>query len=282
MQDQDEYLNAFRGENAEPVDLNAAPEGETDTPAVAVVIDAEKAVDDAAEEAGLPQEEPAEAPMDGEVAEAPVEKTPEEIQREKSWEGRLKKREEELAAREAALTEAKPEAIGDEEIAEIQRRLGEDFGDEFVQMITKLAGYEAQKVAGSSIAGQLNPLAETVAQAIADVQQAFATQHFSAIAEAHGDFQEIVNSPDFQAYIDGLPEADKAQAIQVIQGGSPKQVIGLLNGYKASLSQQQLAAPAEEPDLEAAEGVRGSAPVALPGRVPVSDDDEYRSAWNSM
>ena len=290
--DEQEYLNAFRGKkDAEPT--QDAAEGENDTPAVAVVIDAEQAVDDAAVEAGLPEGEVAEeAAAEGEsVAQEAAEEggeevSPEDLQRQKSWEGRLRKREEELAAREAAAASMPAaEEVGDEEIAAIQASMSEDFGEEFVQNIMKLAGYAARKEAADSIGSHINPINETIAQAIMDVQEAFRSQHLSAIADAHEDFQDIVNSEPFSAFINELPEDQKAVATQVIESGTPKQVIGLLTQYKASLTPAQQEAPVDssmEDALDAASGVRGSSPVQLPERAPVGGEDEYKAAWDSM
>ncbi len=311
--DQEEYRNAFYGEGDKEVadksndaeQSNDAAEGDSDTGAVAIVIDPVAAVDDAAEENGLPTSEDIAASQDapqtdGEMAEEVPESkdtleeeiSPEDIQRQKSWEGRLKKREEELAAREAALSapklaeggEAAPqEVVDDQDIADIQQKLADDFGDEFVQMIMKLAAYEARKMSGSAIDEKLAPINETLNQAIGDVTAAFQSMHFASIADAYEDFQEIIASPEFQQYVESQPEEKKAAAMQVIEAGNARQVIALLNDFKASIEAQGKGdEPVSDEDLDAAEGVRGSAPVTLPQRAPVGDDDEYKSAWASM
>lgn len=74
-------------DEATPAD--GAAEGATESPAVAVVITGEEGGEGATD-----------APADGAEATDPA-----DIQREKSWEGRMRKREQELAAREAALAE---------------------------------------------------------------------------------------------------------------------------------------------------------------------------------
>lgn len=306
----DEYRNAFNKEGGEEVadkskdaeQNQETAEGDSDTPSVEIVIDPETAVDDAADEAGIPGKEdvmPAEeTPV---VAEEPVEQvasedemSPEDIQRQKSWEGRLRKREEELAAREAALSADKGEvqlAEGGESdgegIEEIKQELSGDFGDRFVEMIVKIAADEARKLAGKAIESQIGPINETLNQAINDVSEAFRSMHFGAIAEAYEDFQEIIGSPEFQQFIESMPDEQKAVAGQILESGTAKQVVKLLADFKASIEasgngNNVVSEEAEDPALDAAEGVRGSAPVSLPGRAPTSDDDEYRSAWNSM
>ena len=299
MQDR-EFSKAFNEEDVtdesvgNEVSLTAA-EGMSDDDTGAVVIDAKTAVNDAAEEAGIDTSagQPdliAEAAAEGEtVGEEQAEQlSPEDLQRQKSWEGRLRKREEELAAREAALNSGNGEeqpAADDAEIAEIRQRLTEDFGDEFVGMISKLAAHEARKLAAEDIDSKLNPIQQTIAQAIQDVHAAFESMHFGAIAEAHENFEQIINSPEFGAYINGLSGDEQEAAQAVLANGTPKQVINLLNAYKDSLEQkaEQVGSDTSVDDaLDAAEGVRGSSPVQLPGRVPVGDEDEYRAAWDAM
>ena len=294
MQDR-EFSKAFNEDVTDEsvgneVSLTAA-EGMSDDDTGAVVIDAKTAVNDAAEEAGIDTSagQPdliAEAAAEGEQAE---QLSPEDLQRQKSWEGRLRKREEELAAREAALGSGGngevPAAADDAEIAEIRQRLAEDFGDDFVGMISKLAAHEARKLAAEDIDAKLNPLHQTIAQAIQDVHAAFESMHFGAIADAHENFEQIINSPEFGAYINGLSGDEQEAAQAVLANGTPKQVINLLNAYKDSLEQkaEQVGPDASVDDpLDAAEGVRGSSPVQLPGRVPVGDEDEYRAAWDAM
>ena len=209
MQDR-EFSKAFNNEDVtdesvgNEVSLTAA-EGMSDDDTGAVVIDAETAVNDAAEEAGI---DTSAGQPDLTAEEQGEQISPEDLQRQKSWEGRLRKREEELAAREAALGSGghgeAQSAADDAEIAEIRQRLTEDFGDEFVGMISKLAAYEARKLAAEDFDSKLNPIQQTIAQAIQDVHAAFESMHFGAIADAHENFQDIINSPEFGAYINGL------------------------------------------------------------------------------
>lgn len=289
MQDR-EFSKAFNDEDVtdesvgNEVSLTAA-EGMSDDDTGSVVIDAKTAVNDAAEEAGI---DTSAGQPDLTAEEQGEQISPEDLQRQKSWEGRLRKREEELAAREAALGSGNGDAqsaADDAEIAEIRQRLTEDFGDEFVGMISKLAAYEARKLAAEDFDSKLNPIQQTIAQAIQDVHAAFESMHFGAIADAHENFQDIINSPEFGAYINGLSGDEQEAAQAVLEGGTPKQVIGLLNAYKESLEQKaEQSGPdsSVEDALDAAEGVRGSSPVQLPGRVPVGDEDEYRAAWDAM
>ena len=191
----------------------------------------------------------------------------------------MKKREEELAAREAELGNQPAAAeVGDEEIAEIQAKLAEDFGDEFVQMISKLAAYSAAKSAPVVDSGEIGTVKEVINQAINDVQEAFQAMHFGQIADAHDDFQDIFQSEQFNQWLSTLPEEQQQAAAGVVQGGRAGQIIKLLNQYKDSLQQDSQMTDEED----AAMGVSSSSPVSLPTRAPASGNDEYKQAWDAM
>ena len=305
---QEEYLKAFRGESdaeenmADPVVDESAAEGDAETPAVSMTIDAANAVDAGntpADEQAVAQEAAAEGePVAEEMAEqgAPEEAmegqgeeiSPEDIQRQKSWEGRLRKREEELAAREASMSAA-PAAgddSSDEEINEIRQRLADDFGEEFVAMIGKLAAHEAKKLAASSIDDRIEPINASIDNVIAQMQDAFAQQHFQTISDVHEDWLDVANSGEFQSWLDSLPEGEKEQASAVIDNGTAGQVIKLLAKYKKAINSGVAEEAPEMEDLsdalDAASSVRGSSPVTLPERAPAGAEDEYKSAWASM
>lgn len=287
---QDEYLKAFNGEEEEAMmPSDDAAEGATKSTGTAVTIDAEQAVADAAEENGilpaeglptegvLPEEEAPMEPMgDPEAMEPGEEMSPEDIQRQKSWEGRLRKREEELAAREAATANA-PAVSGDAAAAIAQ--LTEDFGAEFVKMIVAIAAGEASKVAAENVGG----VSGTIDQLIADTRAAFTTMHYAAIADAHEDFMEVAESPKFKEWLESMPDDQRLEKEAVIQGGTAGKVIKLLNEYKDWCKQKD-GAQAESDDyaLDAASGVRSSSPVSLPSKAKRNPEEEYLAAWNSM
>lgn len=283
---QDEYLKAFNGEEKPAMVSDDAAEGAAEAAGTAVVMDAEQAVADAAEENGilpaeglpvdgvLPEEEAPMEPMGEEMEDGAM--SPEDIQRQKSWEGRLRKREEELAAREAAAANA-PAVSGDAAAAIAQ--LTEDFGAEFVKMIVAIAAGEANKVAAENVGG----VSGTIDQLIADTRAAFTTMHYAAIADAHEDFMEVAESPKFKEWLESMPDDQRLEKEAVIQGGTAGKVIKLLNEYKDWCKQKD-GAQAESDDyaLDAASGVRSSSPVSLPSKANRNPEEEYLAAWNSM
>jgi hypothetical protein len=146
---------------------------------------------------GVPEDE---AMAGGEpAAEEPMD--PKDIQREKSWEGRLKAREEELRMREEALAAggSKPaapaaEAPGDamedagEAVVDMaaavnagemtaeqaMKTLEEDFGPEFVKMLDVLVSAKA----GSAVDSKVGAVSKTVDQLIGELVDDKSRTHF--------------------------------------------------------------------------------------------------------
>lgn len=310
-----------RGETSESAeqidDANTAPAREVsgdegEAPAVAIVVadgeemrnEAEQAAADATSQAAAvqPGQEPA-APQ----GEEPVD--PKEEQRRRSWEGRLRAREEELARREAALkggqggegNEQASEAIekgaesleekgdmagakrvedlaekvesGEVSAKEAMATLANDFGEEFVKMITTIAANEARN-AGKQIAesatGDLRQSVEALIEDIVDDKQ---RSHFETIADAHPDFNDIAQTPEFAEFAKSYPNGE-----QIADSGSARQIVKMLGEFKKTLNKEPEQA-AENPAVDAAEGVR-SAGIRIPQ--PPTKSEGFEAAWNEF
>ena len=245
-----------------------------------------------------------------------------ETQRLKSWEGRLKAMEAKLKAAGADTKEEQAEAVGNaiekageqadtpaeeemvEQIAEqvesgeitpeqAMKQLSEDFGDDFVRMIEAIAVAKAKEAGGQAAADKVGELGKTVDDIISDIVDNKARIHFEKIADAHPDFNEIGESDEFKAYIDSLPEDEKTAAVQTVADGSAKQIIKLLNDYKAAApaapagdmdaadmpDEQMAAAPVDQSGaMDAAEGVRSSG-MKLPEQPQQAG---YEQAWKDF
>lgn len=304
-----------------------APQG-MDSADVAIVVDGdelEKAAGDAmakdTAEAAADPADPADVMSDeGDAAEVkpPMVDMEKEVQRLKSWEGRLKAMEAKLKAAgatdageqkeavseaieqaaDAADTPAEADAV--EQIAEqvedgtmtpqqAMKQLAEDFGEDFVKMIEAIAVAKAKEAGTAAASEKFGEISKTVDEIIGDIVDTKARSHFETIADAHPDFQDVGSSEEFKAYIEAMPEAGKEQAMQVIANGSAKQIIKLLDGFKKSAT----AAPAEEltqaagesivdeateEQMDAAEGVRSSG-MKLPDQPKAAG---YEDAWNDF
>jgi hypothetical protein len=269
------------------------------------------------DEGGGPAGEGGEQMADAATTEDPMDDEPtdpKEIQRKKSWEGRLRKREEELAAKaaelearnaspdapadEAAETPSREEAVeavqdavdavedGDMTPEQAIKTISEDFGPEFTKMLQTLIKAEAGKVKAETDQG-----VDELVQAIKDDK---AREHFEAIADAHPDFNEVGGSDEMVAYLEDLPDEDRAKAQKVVEGGSTRQVIKLLNGFKEWKAKgatpkgdvvegdepAAAATPAvDDPAMDAAEGVRSTG-LRLPPQPARSDD--YENSWDQF
>lgn len=301
-----EAMPAEEGAKAPPVDAEAVAELMADETANAVP-------DSEGEGPGM--SEPASAMTD--MAEDPAvdePMAPEDEQRAKSWEGRLKKREEELAAREAALREQEmgdkaegmdnwedlgeaPEmAEGDEDsgamfeaikqeaaalaqdpamLARTIKQMVDDFGRDFVVSAAALAA----PVVDMRATPYVDAIEGKMTSMIDDITQALQSMHRSAIADAHEDFEEVAQNPEFKAWIEAMPDDKKEKAVMIVDRGSAGQIVKLLTEFKSSLN-----APEKSPEdvwaEDAAAGVKGSAPLKLPTRAAASPEDEYRRAWD--
>ena len=191
--------------------------------------------------------------------------TPDEKQREKSWEGRLRKREEDIAAREASAGQSEP--------GEALAKLSEQFGPEFADLIVQ--------VIRESLPASNEEETATLRADIDDVIEILKSErigrHKEAIMSAHADAYEIAKTPEFNEWC--RTQDDPAECDRIINSGTSQEVIALLTKFKSHLNTGEEGAG--DDDSEAATAVRGSSPITLPNRPAQSPDDEYIAAWNA-
>lgn len=218
----------------------------------------------------------------------------------KSWEGRLKAREAELKAKaggeetsdklenvaenaaaggnqalaDAANAAAEAVEAGEISAEEAMKQLSEDFGEDFVKMVTAVVRVAARK--------EIEPVAKTVDEVVGNLNSREAREHFKAIAEKHPDFQEVGKSGEFTSFLNSLPADQKAEAERIRAKGSADEVIALIDAYKQASKPKAAPAPADtrraEDDMESMEGVR-SGGVRLPEK-PTRDD--FEGAWSDF
>jgi hypothetical protein len=235
--------------------------------------------------------------------------SPEDIQREKSWIGRLKAKEAELKAREEALkaspaeatepeapqvaatmaTEAVEEAVekvesGEMSFDEAMATLSNDFGADFTKMLGVLISSKASEIAGKMADEKVGPLKGELDGLVGELVGEKERTHFESISDAHPDFMEVAASPEFRGYVESLPGTEQEAAMAVINSGSAKQINALLSAYKAKSqvtteADLPAAEPADESAMDAAEGVR-SAGLKIPEKPAQADD--YEAAWEAF
>lgn len=252
-------------------------------PAVAIVIPEEGA---AAEEAA---ETPAEQATEGAAGEA-AEEMPPMSQNDKTWDGRLRKREEEIAAREQALSEKEKAGVTEshEESGEVggdadgsesglmsaeeaMQKLSEDFGPDFVQMIVAIATSKAKEEAMATAGQTVQAVSQNVEAIIAHLNDAGQRDHFKAINGAHPDFMDVANSPEFQQWLSTRPTEEQENDKRILASGNADEIIDILHQFKKAGEPQQ------DDGADDAEGVRGGG-IQLPNTPAASGD--YEEAWN--
>lgn len=235
-----------------------------------------------------------------------------DIQREKSWEGRLKAREAELKAREDALmakemamtnepgtkddmpmeggamamddasatealqTTAMEVKSGAMTVDQAMKQLSDDFGDEFANVLGVLIEAKAMAAADMAADKKMGKMSSTVDEIISRIDNDAARSHFEMIADKHPDFMELADSDAMKDYMAGLGEEERAQAQQVVEGGTARQIVKLLDMVKASAKMGEGDEGAEDPAMAAAEGVRSTG-MKLPSKP--TDADDYEAAW---
>lgn len=233
-----------------------------------------------------------------------------EIQRLKSWEGRLKAMEQQLKGAGKGSEEEQREVVGEaieqasdsapteaaeEQVQQIadqvesgqitpeqaMRQLSEDFGDDFVKMIEAVAVSIAKKATEGVVNERVGQVGKTVEAVVNDINDTKMQSHFNAIEAAHPDFEEVAESPEFAQYLENLPEDQKAEAQRIATSGTAKEVIGLLNGFKAAHKQDQAAtSTVDDEAMAAAEGVR-SGSIRIPDQ-PKKGDNDFLAAWDDF
>lgn len=285
MNDQEqEFSNAFNGKEAAPmeapIDAPAdapmgaqAMEGATTDTEAAPPMEEPKveemaepiATDAMAEDATEPAvaaDEGMEVPAEESVS-MEEDKSPEDIQREKSWEGRLRKREEELAARESGMTAEGQKGGASEALSKLSEQFGPEFADLVVQVIKEVAG----EPKGT---GDMDSLREEVGEVISDLKFAM---HKRDILAAKADAYEIGETPEFQSWCSSQDDAEECK--RIVEGGTSTEVIELMTRYEESLKDGG-------DSMDSATAVRGSAPINLPNKPGANADDEYSAAWNAL
>lgn len=255
---------------------------------------AEMSASEAAEGMDPPQaaaEDSAEAGAAGAEDAAPTNEAAElekERQRLKSWEGRLKARDAELAAKEQAAGRSDGAEMPDvatatavmetQPLDEVMATLAEDFGDDFVSALNQVIEARAAEIASKVADEKVGAVAGNVDQLVASLTDDKARMHFETIADAHPDFMEVAQSDAFKQWVDSLGDKTE-QAKTVIESGSARQVVKLLSEFKAA-GQAGQSDMMDDPAMLAAQTVNGRGGMRLPEKPQVADD--YEAAWNSF
>ena len=308
QQDQEDFASAFNGEDPVKTEMS---EDE------AFGLTPEPMEDEATEESQAMADEPATEVSEDPVTDAGGETSPsiviavdpgaednanmdpKELQRQKSWEGRLKAREAELKAREDALsmhaaegetpaedaaeapvTEAIEEAVAKVESGELtfeqaMSTLSNDFGPDFTKMLGVLIEAKASEIAGKTADERVSKVREEMDGLAGEIVADKSKAHYESISDAHPDFMEVADSPEFKAFVDTQGE----DARTVIESGSARAINKLLSDFKGAGKQDAPQDSTQEDAMTAAEGVRSSG-LKLPEKPTEAQD--FAAAWDEF
>jgi hypothetical protein len=202
-----------------------------------------------------------------------------EVQKTKSWEGRIraanKRAEEAQAALEAAKNsqQDKPKKLpegGDEN--DVLSTFVEEF-PELEQPLKLLIKKEATAIAREHI----DKLKPTVEQLEKQSQQSTMAAHFKAIEDAHPGWRQYVDSGQLVKWIEVQPSYLQKPLMDVYQQGSSQEVIELLTSFKESTIKKPKSGSRHNPRADQAMAVPSS-----PAGDPITQDERhvsYEEAW---
>lgn len=168
----------------------------------------------------------------------------------KSWEGRLRKREDDLKRREEAL-ENKPETqvetdddtsaegegdseSNDDDGSELAEAL-QDF-PELAEPLSKLISKEVSKATEAvrnEFQQQLTPVTQKIEAGEVAAEEAASEAHFNHVVEQHPDFNEIIESKALNTWIDNLPHKEAVKYEKVCNEGTANEVVEMLDRLKS-------------------------------------------------
>jgi hypothetical protein len=157
-----------------------------------------------------------------------------EQQRNKSWEGRITKAEQQNKLLQAKLSElesapivtSKTETLVDVEDPLIKGFISE-MGDDFIK---PLDAYIKK-----TINEAIKPFSERVPvieQQVTSITETKTKDHYATILSHHKDVAEIIESGELDTYVESLPYKEALEKKKVMSGGSTQQVIDFLNEFK--------------------------------------------------
>lgn len=213
-----------------------------------------------------------------------------EVQKTKSWEGRItaaNKRAEEAERKiqerdstQAKVKTEKEDLPGGEEDEQVLT----DFVSEFPSLekpIKAIAKRIAEKIVSDrmkEIEPRFNKV-ESIEKQMKDTEDA---SHFDKIERAHSDWREVRDSGKLKLWIDAQPGYVKRALDKVVTEGSTEEVIEMFNQYKESIPSEPSTTPRKDKtsnkkaqDLLAVD----SSPSGSPKGKTKADKDDFDAAW---
>ena len=163
----------------------------------------------------------------------------EQLQRTRSWEGRIKKTEQEKALIEEKLKEVTDKVNQDtsislEELLEDPdiKGFAEEMGADFIKPLFLLM----KKVATKTASDTVKPIAEgdvrQIKEKLTADEEGKVIEHYSKIYDAHPDALQLLESGEVNEYVDTLPHKEALEKKRILANGSTQEVIDVLTEFK--------------------------------------------------
>jgi hypothetical protein len=211
-----------------------------------------------------------------------------EVQRTKSWEGRIRaanKRAEdaERAAKELQASRQKvaeepspaPAPADDPDL----KSFFEDY-PELKAPFNKLVDIRGEQIARKIVQEEIQKLTPQIAEIKSKFQETATAEHFGKIAAAHPDYAEVASSPEFDAWVQAQPSFVRDRYQEVVDAGSSEQVIELLSLYK-SHRKPASNSPGKQRQMKAAKAAALDAVPSSSGGIPGPgpDPSNFDAGW---
>lgn len=213
-----------------------------------------------------------------------------ELQRTKSWEGRIRaanqraeeaeqKLIKELQARPAPAKEPViPPSAADESVLADDDELKEFFEEypELVSPFNKLVDRKGEKIARRIVQEELQKITPKIDVLETKYKEDVDNKHFKVIAEAHPDWETYVENGELTNWIEAQPALVQKELNRVMTAGSTREAIELLTMFKSNKSQKNTNTTTpnkKADDLAAVPASTGGPPIATPNSA------DYDAAW---
>lgn len=157
-------------------------------------------------------------------------------------------------------------------------QMAADYGPEIVAAVTAIVERTVRKIVEEMGGAFASEVEGKIAEIMRATDEGFGMIQGEMLRSVVDDIDDVLESDEFTAWVESLPEEEKAQAQQVIDAGTPSQGIKLIKQYKA---RSKGPSPEDVWAEDAAVAVKGKSPVRLPDRPSMSPEDEYRAAFNA-
>lgn len=175
---------------------------------------------------------------------------------------------------DADMAEADAAPVSDDPV----EQMAADYGPEIVAAVTAIVERTVRKIVEEMGGAFASEIEGKIAEIMRATDEGFGMIQGEMLRSVVDDIDDVLESEEFTAWVESLPEEEKAQAQQVIDAGTPSQGIKLIKQYKA---RSKGPSPEDVWAEDAAVAVKGKSPVRLPDRPSMSPEDEYRAAFNA-